>query len=274
MEIRHQFVHRAETVAWADEDARLPRAGGDAPRLVGDALQRARRRRPDRPDPSPRRARLVQRRRRTLRDDVRLLVHDVRRRVLDLDRLERPRTDVEKNVDAAHAPRREPREELRRHVQPRRRRGDGAALARVDGLISLGVVGRVGALDVGGERDVAVPLDRLRRIALHVEPHDAGAARGDLDDLDVEARGDVDDASRLQLPAGRDHRLVRPARVVERLEQEHLGGRARIADPEQAGAEDPGRVQDDRIARRGEVGEVAEAVVRDRARRAVDDHEP
>src|ERR687894_343712 len=53
------------------------------------------------------------------------------------------------NLPAPPPARLEGGEQLGREVEPRRRRGHGAGLARVDRLVALRVVRRVAAVDVG-----------------------------------------------------------------------------------------------------------------------------
>src|SRR5690606_15667391 len=88
----------------------------------------------------------------------------------------------------------------------------------------------------------------------------------------VEPRRNVNHATGAQLASGTDHRLESVA--AERSEEEHLGGRARVALPQESSAEHPGGVEDERIARRDELPQVAKAMVRDPAAGALHHHEP
>src|SRR4051812_4046472 len=131
-------------------------------------------------------------------------------------------------------------------MQTGRRRRHRAALLCIDGLITLGVVGRVGARDVRGKWDVAVLLDRLLDRQLRVELHYPGAALGRRKNLGLEIIGDGDDSSGLELAAGMHHRL--PHRFAEWAEQQDLGVGAVVAESEEPGAETPRRVEDQRVA--------------------------
>ena len=66
---------------------------------------------------------------------------------------------MQRDGGATDAARLERAEELGREVQPGRRRGDGAGVAREDRLVALAVVGGGrGALDVGRQRHLADAL--------------------------------------------------------------------------------------------------------------------
>ena len=66
---------------------------------------------------------------------------------------------------AAHAARRETRQQFGREVQPGRRRRHRARLRRIHRLVSRGIAGFVAAPDVRWQRDVPVPFDGRRGLA-------------------------------------------------------------------------------------------------------------
>jgi len=71
------------------------------------------------------------------------------------DRLESSETDVEGNLSGFDAAGADAVEYFRRKVKPCGRSGHGTTFASVDGLIAVAVGGRIGAGNVGRERDVA-----------------------------------------------------------------------------------------------------------------------
>src|SRR5438876_451853 len=133
-----------------DEQPRLAGSRGDEPALAGAGLQGARDRRPDRPDAPSRLPSPVDGRRRPFAHDIRFPVHPVAPDVIHLHGLERPGADVEIELRHGDALRAEPRQQLKREVQPRGGRGDAAVVRRVDGLVALAIVGARGPADVRG----------------------------------------------------------------------------------------------------------------------------
>jgi hypothetical protein len=107
---------------------------------------------------------------------------------------------------------------------------------------------------------MTVPLDRRFDGSVGVKPDDARSPVRDTLDGHVESRRNVNDAAGAQLPAGMDHRLVSP-RLAGWAQQQHFGGRARIAAAEQSSPKDTGGVQDDRVAWRDDPGEIRESTM-------------
>ena len=117
-------------------------------------------------------------------------MHQVLGGIVDLDRLERSRADVQHDVGARDAARGERREQLRREVQPRRRRRDRSRFAREHRLVPLDVARGVGPLDVRRQRNVSVSLDRLVEREVALEANDARSSLGHLENLRREVRRD------------------------------------------------------------------------------------
>src|SRR5688572_165443 len=171
---------------------------------------------------------------------------------------------MQQEVDPPDTARRERVEQRCREMKSRRWRGHGARLPGINGLVPLGIGWRVGAMDVRRERHVTVRLDGFLDRYGRVEADDTRPALGDFLDMHVEARRDVDDASRAKFSAGMYEGFVLSVRTGWPQEQD-FGGRARIAVTEQTGAEDAGRIQDDRVASGNELDEVREVPMLERA---------
>jgi hypothetical protein len=89
-------------------------------------------------------------------------VHRVLVEVLDRDGLEGPEAHVQGDAGDVAAAYGEAAEDRVREVKAGRGRRDGPVVPGIDGLIAIGVVGLVLALDVGRERDVAAGADGRR----------------------------------------------------------------------------------------------------------------
>ena len=202
-------------------------------------------------------------------------MHDVLVGIFDLDRLERPGSDVQQDFGSCHAARGEPVEKLRGEVQPRSWGGDRSRFASEHRLISLGVARRVGALDVGRKRHMPEPLDGVVDRNVAYEPDDPRSPLCNLKNLNRKARRDVDASTRFEFAAGRYHRLV--LAWTDGLEQQNLGGRARGSAPKQSRTKDPRPVDDEDVPRLDELDElddVGKRAVGNGACRQIDDHEP
>jgi hypothetical protein len=93
-------------------------------------------------------------------------VHVVLGQVLDAHRLEGAGAHVQGDVGDVHALRGQFVEQRLVEVQAGGRRGDGARLLRIDGLVTL-LVELVGVvLDVRRQRQAAVGLDQLEHVAV------------------------------------------------------------------------------------------------------------
>ena len=179
---------------------------------------------------------------------VALAVKPVLPELLDGDRPERVEPHVQRDpLDV------ELGEQLRREVEPCRRSGGRARLARVDRLVPLGIGERLG--DVRGQRGLT------GRLA--VEPDTPAALAEMLDQLDrpVAAAGPK---------ASRRPREGLPQAVTERLEEQHLSARPLDRDPR---GHDTGVVDDDERPA-GLREQVGEPPVPDRAARAVVHEQP
>jgi hypothetical protein len=199
-------------------------------------------------------------------------VHHVFCRVFDFDWLERTGSNVQEHLGAPNAAPREIVQQLWREVQSGRRRRNRSRLSRVHGLISFGVIGRVGASDVWRQRNMPMALDQDVESTVSNQAHDAGSAFGDLEDLDKKITRDRDNASRLELSSRRDQRLV--AIAAEWLEQHDLRGRARGSFTKETRPDDSRAIQDENVADGNEVGEIAKSPMRDCTTCPIDDHQP
>jgi hypothetical protein len=192
-----------------------------------------------------------------------------------LHRLERPDPDVERDAGRLHATRPERVEQLGRQVEPGRRRGDRARLPRVDGLVVLRV-----ALVGSASFPVDVRRERRRPDAwqgfLQRGPRegDAVVARLSLRGHGAEEPGpEVERPARLR-PAARLGEALPRRGVVRLFHEEELGPAPLRVEPEEAGGDDAGVVDDEEVARLEEARQVGDAPVRERARGAIERHEP
>src|SRR4051812_6182845 len=88
---------------------------------------------------------------------------------LSMDRLKRSQPDVQRDLRDLNAAFFDLRQDLRREVQARGRSGDRAALARVDGLVTVAVGGRIVAGDVRRKRHVTELLDLGKKVGNGIE---------------------------------------------------------------------------------------------------------
>ena len=119
-------------------------------------------------------------------DRIGLRVQHVLFDFLDADWLERAKSDVEgdfRGLDAAIA---EAGQNFRSEVEASGGRGDGSALAGVDGLVAVAIGGGIGAGDVGRERDMADLLDAGEEVVDRTEADVALAKFAAGDDLGLE----------------------------------------------------------------------------------------
>ena len=158
-------------------------------------------------------------------------------------------------------------------MQAGRRRGDGAVVAGVDGLVALGVLGLHVALagDVGRQRRIAQRRDRLVEVgAVQAEGEldlarladlgDGGVERAQQADASVVAEADaVADAEPLGGP-----REGAPAAFVDALVQVEGDLRAVVAPPPlalQRRADHARVVEHERIAGAEQIGQVADEAI-------------
>src|SRR3989442_464826 len=123
-------------------------------------------------------------------------------------RLEGAGADVQGQHGRGHARGGERLEELLGEMQPRRGRGDGALLARVDRLVALAIQDRprigVAALDVGRKWGRSVPPYGVLHVAVPArEPYAYPAVRSLPQELRLEALRDQKTRSRAQTARGR-----------------------------------------------------------------------
>ena len=166
VEVRQKSAQDLEVKSRVNEERRLPRVRPHAPAVfLRHRFKRPGRRRADGNDA----AALVLRAgdcRCAARGDIEdLRVNRVRLDLVHANRRERAVADVHRDVGPLDAAGGELREQRRREMQPRGRRGDRSAGTRVDRLIPLAIRRAVGTLDVRRQRHVAQGVDGLIHVA-------------------------------------------------------------------------------------------------------------
>src|SRR5688572_19172370 len=155
MEVGHQRVDDPELEAGVDKEAgpaRLRR--DDAAARTSRRFERTRRGRADRHDSPFFASRAVNRICGRLADGEAFRIDRVRFDLVDTNWLERSVADMQRNGGALNAARAQFGEYFGREMEAGSRRRDRAALARIHRLIALEIAFRVGAFDIGWQRDV------------------------------------------------------------------------------------------------------------------------
>src|SRR3954471_279051 len=88
---------------------------------------------------------------------------------LSMDRLKRSQPDVQRDLRDLNGAFFDLRQNLRREVQAGGRSGDRAALARVDGLVTVAIEGRILAGDVRWKRHVTELLNLEKKVGSGIE---------------------------------------------------------------------------------------------------------
>ena len=135
------------------------------------------------------------------------------------------------------------------------------------------------AADVAGQRHAAHAVEQFLRGLGRGRPHEPRAARTAAHELEREAllSGPVDNRDRLaerRPPAGVREDLPQPRRLIDPQKQSlplPAGGGAPADEP---GGHHPRVVDDDEVARREDLRQIADAAVMQRARRPVHDEQP
>ena len=214
------------------------------------------------------------------RNPIRLRVHDVRGDVRRGDGLERARADVEDEVEGFVSARAQNLKQLGREVQAGRgrRRGPRGFGVGIDGLITLGVIGRreaallAGFDDVRRQRDLAEAfgevLDGLA--GRQVEPHAILAVRV----LDGDGPTSIDEeASRITRALAGSQHAPPFQRVQCGTQQQALDLAAGGTHAEEACFQHGDVVADEHGARWQQLRQVAEATMLDRPRGAAHDEQ-
>ena len=213
-------------------------------------------------------------------------MHRVVARILDPDRRESARADVQRDPVQRDATRGEPGDQRRSEMQPRRRRGDRAGFRGEHRLVVRAVARRHGAArgDVGRQGRRAEALDRLvQRRAGEFEAQQDLARFALVLDLRVE-RGEkaghafarlaeTDALADFELLGGPHERP--PAAIVDALDQRRFDRSDRLApDPDavEPRRDDPRVVDDQRVAGVEKVRQVAHVRVRQTAVGADNQH--
>ena len=116
---------------------------------------------------------------------------------------------------------------LRREVKPGGGRRHGTALARENGLVTLAVRGRIGAVDIGRQGHVADLLEFAEQVALGTEAQGSFAEFAPRHDLGFQAVREEDAFPRAHFAAGADQRL--PVRAAHGAEQEDFDFAAQVS---------------------------------------------
>ena len=147
-----------------------------------------------------------------------------------LDRTERAKTDVQRDIAEPYTHVRDLLQELLRKVQTGRRCGCAAELTGIDRLVALLILKL--RLDIRRQRHFAQPLEHLKENALIVKLHDLVAIGDRIDD-----RGSQFPVTERQRSAGlclasRPGQAL-PFSVTEVAQQQHLDRSAGAPVPEQ-----------------------------------------
>ena len=177
MEVGHHAIHGPETIAGCDEDRGRLGERLDPVVVVGGRLQQPQAGGADTDDAPALRPRRVQGFRDLGGNLAEFGVHAMVRDRLALDRQEGAGAHVQSDEVDRHAPRDQSLHQVRGEMQPRRRRGDGPRLARIDRLVvrfvavvlgpATGDVGRQGHDADAGDgavEIVAADIERQRHL--------------------------------------------------------------------------------------------------------------
>ena len=273
MEIGDQQIDGLETIAGGDEQLRFAGKRAEAAVLAGGRLEQAQRRAANGDDATTGAPDAVERAGTVVADFAPLGMHAMLRRILGLHRQEGAGPYVQGDEMSGNAARRQGGKELRRKMQPGGRCGHRPGLARIDGLVALGICRnrRPTAGDVGGQRRIAQRLDRFVEIGpMQAEGklHLAGLADRDDGGIELAQQADAtivakaDAIATLQALGG--PRKGQPAAFVQALVQIEGDRRPLLPPPTlsaQGGANDAGVVEDQRIAGVQEFGQRAHEAI-------------
>ena len=196
--------------------------------------------------------------RRVLGHLVAFLVHHVHGQLVGADRLKRAGADMQGDRDNTNSPVGNRLQQRCVEVQPRRRRGDGAGMLAVHGLIALLVLGVRGTRDVRGQRRSAVGIEEFQQIAGELKPVELAAALQNGNDLAVHHER----AAGMQGLADA-HLAQRGVGTFDPLDED-FGATARILDRAHPRLDNAGVVDDEEILRAQQVDDLREAPVCDR----------
>lgn len=200
-----------------------------------------------------------------LRDDVTLAVHAVLAEVVHPHRLEGAGAHVQREPGAVRAVGLDAFEQSLVEMQAGRGRSDRAGVAREHGLVARLVGFAGGALDVGRQRQLAVALEQREQVFTLRKAQVKEFANA-TEHLDLEGIGKAQAAAGFGRLA-RAHLRERLVRTDRALDQ-HLDLAATVLDAMQPCVDDAGVVEYEQVARPDQVGERAEACVRERGRLA------
>ena len=137
VKIRDECIQAFELITGVDENIRPAGLCAQCSVGLGKALDRAAGSRTDADDAAAARLRLVDDTRRFLRNDAKLRVHRMIFDLILLDRTERAKTDVQRDIAEPYAHVRDLLQELLRKVQTGRRCGCAAELTGIDRLVAF-----------------------------------------------------------------------------------------------------------------------------------------
>ena len=188
-----------------------------------------------------------------------------------LDRAERAKADVQRDIADLHTHVRDLLQQLLREVQAGCRRGGAAKLAGIDRLVALLILQL--CLDVRRQRHFAQPLEHLQKDAVIVKLYDLVAVGDRIDDrggeLPVAKR---ERSAGLGLAARPGQAL--PLAVAKVAQQQHLDRTAGAAVAEQARRKHARIVEHKAVVRTQELRQLVKVMVCDSAGRFVQRQQP
>src|SRR3954469_8195069 len=129
-------------------------------------------------------------------------------RIFYVHRFESAGADMQHNFGPLHSFALQSCQKLGREVQASRWGRNRSWLPGKDSLVAFDVRRFIGALDVRGQRNVSMPLDRLVDVTTRHQPNQPGSPTSRLEDLGTKVIGERDDAMWLELGSRRHHGLV------------------------------------------------------------------
>src|SRR5438270_676400 len=161
MKVGDQMIDGAKVVGRPNEDTSFPALLDEWTSGLHSRFKNAHRGSSDGPDFFSSFSHFIQGCRRGSRERVALLVHDVIGWIFGFDRLESSSADVKDDICAFHSAFSQLGEKLFSEMQTCRGCGDGAWLAGIHGLITLGVDGLICTRDIRRKRRMTITLDRF-----------------------------------------------------------------------------------------------------------------
>lgn len=273
VEIRDYGVNGLELVAGPDHQTGLARARHQ-PIGLDRTFQRSYGGGADRYDAMTTRSRGGVGLRGVVRDEVWLRRDAMVGNVLGVYARESSRTDMKQDLVNANPPSPEPGQEGLGEVQACGGRGDAAGLFREDGLVSISIQGPIGAIDIGGKRQMAQPLEELQEVGAALKSHRASAVRMDRDDSAGFDVSQPDHSPDLKLPARANEGAELSVVFRLRKQIEDLGAPSTPGRAQEAGRQNPAPVDHQQVSGSEKIGQGEETRVRQSPGDPVEDQKP